>query len=105
MSILPINIVKACDLMSILNKKYSGVMKGIGSDKILGKINYVEVVLDCGVYPCAFTVCSNNDVPPILGIDMMYNLGIMIDFQTKKIHFTTNCSVDFISKKTFRTKR
>lgn len=51
-------------------------MKCIGSDKI----HYVEVVLDCGVYPCAFTICSNNDVSPILGIDMMYNLGIMIDF-------------------------
>ena len=99
MSVLPINIVEACGLMPILNKEYSGVMKGVGSDKILGKIHYVEVVLDCGVYPCAFTVCSNNDVPPILGIDMMYNLGIMIDFKTKKIHFSPHCAVDFISKK------
>jgi len=72
MSVLPLNIVEAC---------------------------YVEVVLDCGVYPCAFTVCSNNDVPPILGIDMMYNLGIGIDFKNKKIHFGPHCSVDFISKK------
>jgi len=99
MSVLPLNIVEACGLMHILNKEYSGVMKGVGSDKILGKLHYVEVVLDCGVYPCAFTVCSNNDVPPILGIDMMYNLGIGIDFKNKKIHFGPHCSVDFISKK------
>ena len=44
--------------MPILNKEYSGVMKYVGSDKI----HYIEVVLYCGVYSCAFTICSNNDV-------------------------------------------
>jgi hypothetical protein len=73
-------------------------MKGVGEADITGRIHYVEVVLDCGVYPCSFTACSNNDVPPILGIDMMHNLGISIDFKNKKIHFTPTCSVDFMTK-------
>ncbi len=97
-SIIPHNIVEACGLTNILDTKYKGKMKGVGEADITGRIHYVEVVLDCGVYPCSFTACSNNDVPPILGIDMMHNLGISIDFKNKKIHFTPSCSVDFMTK-------
>jgi predicted aspartyl protease len=98
MSLLPLNLVEACCLTKILDRKYQGQLSGVGHDKIEGKLHYVEVVLDCGVYPCAFTVCANNNLPPILGIDMMYNLGINIDFKKSKIVFNDTCSVDFIKK-------
>ncbi len=98
MSVIPADIIQACGLEKILDKHFSGVMKGVGEAKMLGKIHYIEVVLECGVYPCSFSVCSNNDLPPILGIDMMYNLGISLDFKSKKIHFDNGCSVDFITR-------
>jgi DNA damage-inducible protein 1 len=98
MSLLPLNLVEACGLTKILDRKYQGQLSGVGHDKIEGKLHYVEVVLDCGVYPCAFTVCANNNLPPILGIDMMYNLGINIDFKKSKIVFNDTCSIDFIKK-------
>ena len=98
MSILPVNIIQACGLENILDTHYSGIMKGVGEDKMLGKIHYVEVILECGLYPCSFFVCSNNDLPPILGIDMMYNLGISIDFKKKQIHFDNGCSMGFINR-------
>ena len=98
MSIIPVNIIQACGLENILDTHYSGIMKGVGEDKMLGKIHYVEVILECGLYPCSFSVCSNNDLPPILGIDMMYNLGISIDFKKKQIHFDNGCSMEFINR-------
>ncbi len=98
MSVIPANIIQACGLESILDTQYSGVMKGVGEAKTLGRVHYVEVVLECGVYPCSFSVCSNNDLPAILGIDMMYNLGISIDFKKKQIHFDNGCSVGFINR-------
>jgi predicted aspartyl protease len=97
-SLLPLNLVEACGLTQILDRKYQGQLSGVGHDKIEGKLHYVEVVLDCGIYPCAFTVCANNNLPPILGIDMMYNLSINIDFKKNKIIFNDTCSVDFIKK-------
>ena len=98
MSVIPVNIIQACGLENILDTNFSGIMKGVGEAKMLGKLHYVEVILECGVYPCAFSVCSNNDLPPILGIDMMYNLGISIDFKNKKIHFDNGCSIYFINR-------
>lgn len=98
MSIIPVNIIQACGLENILDTHYSGIMKGVGEDKMLGKLHYVEVILECGLYPCSFSVCENNNLPPILGIDMMYNLGISIDFKKKQIHFDNGCSMGFINR-------
>lgn len=97
-SILPIDVIEESGLTDILDKKCGGKLLGVGEDKIIGRVHYVEVVLECGVYPCSFTVCSNPNIPPILGIDMMFNLGISLDFKKKKIHFGSDCSIDFVTK-------
>ncbi len=99
MSLIPYDIAHACGLDGLINSKYSGIIKGAGETQMLGRIFYVEVVFDCGIYPCSFSVCQNNNLPPILGIDMMHNLGLVLDFKKKKIHFDDNCSIDFISRK------
>ncbi len=105
MSLLPLNVVEACGLTNLLDKNYQGMLSGVGHDKIEGRLHYVEVVLDCGIYPCGFTVCANNNLPAILGIDMMYNLGITIDFKSSKIIFNDSCSLDFIKKSEVVSKK
>ena len=84
-SILPLNIVKACELENILDQKYAGQLSGVGKDRVRGKLHYVEVELPCGIIPCSFTVCENSDIDPILGIDMMQQMGLTLDFKTRTI--------------------
>jgi len=86
-SILPRSFVTACNLEHLIDEKYNGELKGVGSDKIIGRIHYIELELECGVYPCGFTICSNNEIGAILGIDMMRNLGIVLDFTKNKLSF------------------
>jgi DNA damage-inducible protein 1 len=71
----------------LIDEKYNGQLKGVGSDKIMGRIHYIELQLECGIYACGFTVCSNNEIGAILGIDMMRNLGIILDFTKNKLSF------------------
>jgi DNA damage-inducible protein 1 len=87
MSILPLSIVTACDMKNLIDEKYNGELKGVGSDKIMGRIHYLELQLPCGVYPCGFTVCKNDEMIPLLGIDMMRNLGLTLDFSKNKMSF------------------
>lgn len=84
-SLLPLNIVKACNLEDILDQKYSGELKGVGKDRVMGKLHYVEIELPCGIIPCSFTVCENSNIEPILGIDMMQQMGLMLDFKNRQI--------------------
>ena len=84
-SLLPLDIVKACNLEDILDQRIAGQLKGVGSDRVMGKIHYLEVQLPCGIIPCSFTVCENNNIDPILGIDMMQQMGLLLDFKTRTI--------------------
>ena len=84
-SLLPLNIVKICNLDHLLDQRVAGELKGVGSDRVMGKIHYLEVELPCGVIPCSFTICENSDLVPILGIDMMQQMGLLLDFKNRKI--------------------
>lgn len=86
-SILPLSVASACNLNHLIDEQYSGELKGVGTDKIMGRIHYVEIQLPCGIYPCGLTVCKNDSMVPLLGIDMMRNLGLTLDFMKNKITF------------------
>lgn len=89
-SLLPLDIVKACNLDDILDQRFSGELKGVGRDRVMGKIHYLEIELECGIVPCSFTVCENNNIEPILGIDMMQQIGLVLDFKTRTIKIGDN---------------
>ena len=84
-SLLPLYIVKLCNLDHLLDQRVAGELKGVGKDRIMGRIYYLEVELPCGIIPCSFTVCENDSIEPILGIDMMQHMGLMLDFKNRKI--------------------
>ena len=88
-SVLPINVAKALQIDDIIDEKYSGELKGVGNDMIMGKIHYLEVVLPFGMIPCSFIICKNPNLEPILGIDMMQQMGLKLDFSNRTINFST----------------
>ena len=84
-SLLPLYVVKLCNLEHLLDQRITGELKGVGKDRIMGRIYYLEVELPCGIIPCSFTVCENDSIESILGIDMMQHMGLMLDFKNRKI--------------------
>jgi len=94
-SVLPLDVAKALMVDNIIDESYNGSLKGVGNDMIMGKIHYLEVELPFGVIPCSFVICKNPDMVPILGIDMMQQLGLKLDFEKRKITFSTYHNTDF----------
>ena len=40
------NVVECLNLKDLIDEKYKGTLKGVGNDKIIGIIHYVEVFLE-----------------------------------------------------------
>ena len=93
-SILPLSVPTACGLEDLIDEKYSGVLRGVGTDRIMGRIHYLELTFSCGVYPGSFTICKNDKLEPILGIDMMQSLGLKLDF-VKRVLIIGNNEIKF----------
>ena len=89
-SIMNKSIAIACGLEKYIDERYNGKLQGVGSDKILGKVHYTEITFNWGVLPCGFTICSNNDIIPIIGIDIMNSHGIIINCKTKTLQIGKN---------------
>lgn len=84
-SVIPYDIVKALELDDYVEHSYNGMLEGVGKDKIMGKIHYLEIELSCGIVPISVVICKKNTLHPILGIDMMQHLGLSIDFKKRHI--------------------
>ena len=89
-SIMNKSIAIACGLEKYIDERYNGKLQGVGSDKILGRVHYTEITFNWGVLPCGFTICNNNDIIPIIGIDIMNSHGIIINCKKKTLQIGKN---------------
>ena len=84
MSIIPYSMLKDCSLEQLLDRKACGQLVGVGSDRIMGRIHYVDVIIQDKAIPCSFIMCENDKMTPILGMDFLLSHGCLID-TTRKI--------------------
>ena len=82
-SIMPEIIAEACNLQGLIDRKYKGVAKGVGSAEIRGRIHCVDVYLGTKVLPCGFTIINMEDNKLILGLDMLKSHGCILDFKNR----------------------
>lgn len=86
-SIMSGKTAKKCNINYLIDKEYRGIVKGVGTQNIRGKIHLMDILIDNKgtSLPCSFTIIDDNDGPDIIfGLDMLKSHGILIDL--KKNH-------------------
>ena len=55
--------------MRLVDKRYAGVAKGVGTSKIVGRVHAVDMKIGSNYIPISITVLENNDMEFLFGLD------------------------------------
>ena len=88
-----------CDIMRLVDKRWSGIARGIGTQKIIGRVHLCPVQIQGDFLPTSFSVLKEMDNDIILGLDMLKRHQCMVDLRNNKLVIgTTGTETTFLGE-------
>jgi DNA damage-inducible protein 1 len=86
MTIMSKECAEKCNIMHLIDERFSGVAKGVGTAKIIGRIHLTTMVIGSTHFPISITVLDQGGMEFLLGLDMLRRHHCMIDLKDNCLH-------------------
>lgn len=79
-TIMSTKLAERTGLARLIDKRFVGEARGVGTGKIIGKIHQAQIRIETQFIPCSFTVLD-TEVDLLLGLDMLKRHQACVDLQ------------------------
>ncbi|QPG76868.1 hypothetical protein FOA43_004262 [Brettanomyces nanus] len=84
MTIISPDLAIRCGLDKLIDRRFIGEARGVGSAKIEGRVHSAPLKIEGGYFSCSFTVIASQ-VEMLLGLDMLRRFRAKIDLEKNKL--------------------
>ncbi|GJP32733.1 hypothetical protein CLOM_g17330 [Closterium sp. NIES-68] len=99
-TIMSMRCAERCGLTRLLDRRYEGIARGVGTSKIVGRIHAVQLKIGSNFYMCSITVLEADNVDFLFGLDMLRRHQCCIDLKDNVLRVGGGeIAVPFLSEK------
>ena len=88
-----------CNILRLIDHRWSGIARGVGTQRILGKIHLVQLEINGDFLPSSFMILEKQPMDMLLGLDMLRRYQCTIDLKTNVLRIgSTGTETRFLSE-------
>eukprot|EP01035_Chromulina_nebulosa_P018185 gene18185-23843_t len=95
-TIMSRNAAERCGLLRLMDTRFQGEARGVGTGKIVGKVHIAQIKLGESFFPISVTILESNDMDFLLGLDMLKRHRCCLDLGKNVLRIEGHAGVEEI---------
>ncbi|CAF4188374.1 unnamed protein product [Rotaria magnacalcarata] len=98
MTIMSKACAERCGIMRLVDRRFSGIAKGVGTQKILGRIHLAQLEIEKNYFATSLSVLEDQPMDMLLGLDMLRRHQCVLDLHKNTLRIGNAVETNFLSE-------